>query len=72
MRKIVKFPSGPNLLEPAPLPYNTFGAARGADKESNWLPTPQEGAFRPIMRLYQPRHAILDGSYVLPAIARVG
>lgn len=43
----------------------------GADKESNWLPTPQQGAFRPIMRLYQPRQPILDGSYSLPAITRV-
>jgi len=25
----------------------------GPDKESNWLPAP-EGAFRPIMRIYQP------------------
>ncbi len=45
--------------------------APGADKAANWLPTPQEGAFRPIMRLYQPRQPILDGSYILPAIVRV-
>lgn len=43
----------------------------GADKESNWLPTPQKGPFRPIMRLYQPRRPILDGSYHLPPIRRV-
>jgi hypothetical protein len=43
----------------------------GADKEANWLPAPA-GAFRPVMRLYQPRQAVLDGSYVLPAIRRVG
>lgn len=43
----------------------------GADKESNWLPTPQKGGFRPIMRLYQPRLPILEGSYLLPAIQRV-
>lgn len=42
----------------------------GADKESNWLPTPQRGAFRPMIRMYQPRQPILDGSYVLPAIRR--
>jgi hypothetical protein len=42
----------------------------GADKESNWLPAPP-GAFRPIARMYQPGRAILDGSYVLPAIRRV-
>lgn len=43
----------------------------GADKESNWLPTPQNGNFRPIMRMYQPKQPILDGSFVLPAIKRV-
>lgn len=42
----------------------------GAEKESNWLPTP-DGAFRPILRMYQPRREILDGTYVLPAIMRV-
>ena len=42
----------------------------GPDKESNWLPTPAR-AFRPIMRMYQPRKEILDGTYVLPAIRQV-
>lgn len=44
----------------------------GADKESNWLPTPQTGNFRPVMRMYQPKQPILDGSYLLPAVQRVG
>jgi hypothetical protein len=44
----------------------------GADKESNWLPTRQSGGFRPIMRLYQPRQPILDGTFELPAIRRMG
>ena len=43
----------------------------GAEKESNWLPAPKSGLFRPVMRMYQPQAAILDGSYVLPAIQRV-
>ncbi len=43
----------------------------GADKESNWLPTP-EGDFRPIMRMYQPEPEVLAGDYALPAIQRVG
>ena len=38
---------------------------------SNWLPTPS-GAFRPILRTYQPGGAILDGGYELPAIRRIG
>jgi hypothetical protein len=43
----------------------------GPDKEANWLPTPA-GAFRPILRMYQPRQPILDGSYALPPVRRVG
>jgi hypothetical protein len=43
----------------------------GPGKESNWLPTPQ-GRFRPILRMYQPQKAILDGTYVLPPVRKVG
>ena len=43
----------------------------GPEKEANWLPTPT-GQFRPIMRMYGPEAAVLDGSYQLPAIRRVG
>ena len=42
----------------------------GPDKESNWLPTP-ERRFRPILRMYQPQKAILEGTYVLPAVRKV-
>jgi hypothetical protein len=42
-----------------------------AEKVSNWLPSPA-GTFRPVLRTYQPGESILDGSYVLPAIRRVG
>jgi len=37
---------------------------------ANWLPTP-EGDFRPLLRIYQPRPEVLDGSYVLPPVTRV-
>ena len=43
----------------------------GRDKEANWLPAPP-GEFRPLMRMYQPRAAILSGDYRLPAITSVG
>jgi hypothetical protein len=43
----------------------------GPDKEPNWLPTPK-GRFRPILRMYQPGPDILAGTYVLPAVRRVG
>jgi hypothetical protein len=43
----------------------------GPGKEANWLPTPA-GDFRPVMRMYQPKSAVLDGTYALPAIRRTG
>ena len=36
---------------------------------SNWLPAPA-APFRPIMRLYQPRAAVLGGTYQLPPIRK--
>jgi hypothetical protein len=36
---------------------------------SNWLPAPAAPS-RPIMRLYQPRAAVLDGSYQIPPMVR--
>lgn len=41
----------------------------GPERASNWLPTPA-GAFRPILRTYEPGAAILDGSYQLPDVRR--
>ncbi|WP_457031214.1 DUF1254 domain-containing protein [Kitasatospora sp. P5_F3] len=34
---------------------------------ANWLPAP-EGEFRPVIRLYQPGAAVLDGTYRLPPL----
>ncbi len=42
----------------------------GPDREANWLPTPPEGNFRPVLRAYQPGSAILDGTYPMPLIVR--
>ena len=36
---------------------------------SNWLPAPA-APFRPIMRLYQPQAAVLDGTYKVPPITK--
>jgi hypothetical protein len=36
---------------------------------ANWLPTPP-AAFRPIMRTYQPKPSLTNGSYQLPAITK--
>ncbi|MFY9933693.1 MAG: DUF1254 domain-containing protein [Streptosporangiaceae bacterium] len=42
----------------------------GGDKEANWLPAP-EGPLGVTMRLYSPRPAVLDGSWVPPPVQRL-
>ena len=42
----------------------------GAKEAANWLPSPA-GDFRPVLRMYEPDAAVLDGEYVLAAITRV-
>ncbi|MFE5672199.1 DUF1254 domain-containing protein [Agromyces sp. NPDC056523] len=37
---------------------------------ANWLPTPA-GEFRPMVRIYEPRASVLDGTYRMPAITRL-
>ncbi len=51
----------------------TMSAARPTDPTAaaNWLPAPA-GAFRPILRLYQPGDDVLDGTWTPPAIERIG
>lgn len=39
-------------------------------RRANWLPTPA-GQFRPILRVYLPGEAILDGTYTLPHVRRI-
>ena len=46
-------------------------ASPGADKESNWLPAPEEG-FMLILRQYWPQESALNGSWVPPAVQTVG
>jgi hypothetical protein len=40
-----------------------------AKAAANWLPSPA-GDFRPVLRMYEPNPAILDGDYTFPAITR--
>ncbi len=40
------------------------------EARANWLPSPP-GQFRPILRMYEPANAVLDGEYELPPIVRV-
>ncbi|CAM3688357.1 DUF1254 domain-containing protein [Occultella aeris] len=37
---------------------------------ANWLPAPV-GQFRPVLRMYEPDAAVLDGTYIVPPITRV-
>ncbi len=41
------------------------------ERRANWLPTPA-GAFRPLLRVYEPEDALFDGTYELPPIVRIG
>ncbi|MBP1928930.1 hypothetical protein J2741_001477 [Methanolinea mesophila] len=43
----------------------------GADKESNWLPAPQD-RFMLIIRMYWPQESALNGSWEPPEVQRVG
>jgi hypothetical protein len=62
-----------------PLKYNPDGSldiyiqrqSPGADKESNWLPAPANGAFTMNLRLYWPKREVLLGKWVPPAVKRV-
>jgi hypothetical protein len=38
----------------------------GADAESNWLPTPENGNFYMVLRMYGPQGTLLDGSWKAP------
>jgi hypothetical protein len=68
-----------NLATWMPLQYNRDGSldiyiqatSPGADKASNWLPTPASGPFSLTVRNYWPKDSVLDGSYKLPPVRRV-
>lgn len=49
----------------------TISHERPADERAaaNWLPSPA-GDFRPVMRMYEPAPAVLEGRYTVPAITR--
>jgi len=52
------------------LPIYVQRASPGRDKESNWLPAPDD-SFSLFMRLYWPKEEILNGKWAIPAVQRV-
>ena len=61
------------------LKFNTDGSldlyiqrdAPDADRQSNWLPAPASGGFTMNLRLYWPKPAALDGTWLAPPVKRV-
>jgi hypothetical protein len=61
------------------LKYNADGSldiyiqheSPGADKESNWLPSPAQGVLSVTMRLYAPKAQAIDGRWNPPAVKLV-
>ncbi|MGY5036355.1 DUF1254 domain-containing protein [Streptomyces sp. 900116325] len=44
----------------------------GLGRESNWLPTPQQGIWYVALRMYLPRSEVIDARWHCPPITRVG
>lgn len=67
------------ILSKMPLHYNGDGSldvyiqslSPGANKEANWLPCPPSGPFNLTIRVYQPKQAMLDGTYKIPPVRKV-
>jgi len=61
------------------LKFNTDGSldiyiqadSPGADKESNWLPSPSKGNLGLTMRLYAPKPQVVDGRWAPPAVRKI-
>jgi hypothetical protein len=43
----------------------------GSDRESNWLPSPMGGRLNLTLRLYWPKHEVINHSWKTPAVERV-
>ena len=50
--------------------YMQHEAPSEPEQRANWLPTPS-GAFRPLLRMYEPDGSVFEGGYELPPITRV-
>ncbi|MFG1243467.1 DUF1254 domain-containing protein [Xanthobacter versatilis] len=66
--------TNPKLEKDGSLVIYIQNESPGADKEANWLPAPK-GKFLLMLRLYWPderKPSILDGSWTIPAVTKVG
>ena len=70
-RYLINSPMMPNLTKDADGSLTVYvqKVSPGKEKESNWLPAPN-GKFFLVLRLYWPKQAALDGSWVPPAVKR--
>jgi len=62
--------SGCKLGDDGSLTLYIQGDSPGADKESNWLPSPKQGPFKIALRLYIPKQPVADGTWKPPAVQR--
>ena len=72
-RYLINSPMLPTLKQDSDGGYTVFvqRESPGADKESNWLPSP-DGPFRLTQRLYWPKEAALHGTWQAPVPQKVG
>ena len=80
-KRIPGFPSG-SVICPCPIVQSAKGSAPFAvdiyfgldkpegDKAKNWIPTEAGRAWFPYFRLYSPKQAFMDRSWVLPDIEK--
>lgn len=63
-----------------PLKHNDDGSldihiqagSPGEEKQPNWLPAPASGPFSLTVRIYWPMPTVLDGTYTLPPVRKIG
>lgn len=71
-RYLVNSPMLPDLKKDADGGYTIYiqHESPGADKESNWLPSPS-GPFFMVMRCYYPKRPVIDGTWKPPALIKI-
>ena len=60
-----------NFAEDGSLMLYIQSDSPGKDKESNWLPAPENTGFKLALRLYSPKKEVASGSWAPPAVRRI-